>query len=80
MKTITIHVSEPVYREFQEFAKKTDRKTSQLIRDAMDLYRKQRMREKPSHSLLDHKPISLGKPLKPWKSRAELLENYFDRD
>ncbi len=80
MKTITVHVSEPIYREFQEFAERTDRKTAELIGEAMELYRDQRIRQRKTHSLLDHEPISLGKPLKPWKSRAELLENFFDRD
>lgn len=69
-----------MYREFQEFAKSTDRKTAELIREAMELYRDQRIRQRPTHSLLDHEPISLGKPLKPWKTRAELLESFFDRD
>ena len=80
MKTITVHVSEPIYREFQEFAKSTDRKTAELIREAMELFRDQRIRQRKSHSLLEHEPISLGKPLKPWKTRAELLESFFDRD
>ena len=80
MKTITVHVSEPIYREFKEFAKRTDRKTAELIREAMELYRDQRIHQRKTHSLLDHQPISLGKPLKPSKSRAELLENFFDRD
>ena len=80
MKAITIHVSEPVYREFQEFAKRTDRKAAELIREAMELYCAERIRRRGEHSLLDHEPISLGKPIKPWKSRADLLENYFDRD
>jgi hypothetical protein len=62
MKTITIHVSEPIYREFQEFAKLTDRKTAELIREAMELYRDERIRQRTTHSLLEHEPISLGKP------------------
>jgi hypothetical protein len=78
MKTITVHVSEPVYREFQRFAKQTDRKTAELIREAMELYRAQRIRPKKLHSLLDHTPVDLGKPLKPSRSRADLLENFFD--
>jgi hypothetical protein len=80
MKTITIHVSEPIYREFQDFAKSTDRKTAELIREAMELYCEQRIRSRKTHSLLEHEPISLGKPRRPWKSRAELLEDFFDRD
>jgi metal-responsive CopG/Arc/MetJ family transcriptional regulator len=78
MKTITIHVSEPVYREFQEFAKRTDRKTSELIREAMELYREQKIRRQTTHSVRDIKPVSVGKILKPWTSRAEMLEDFFD--
>ena len=80
MKTITLHVSEPIYREFQEFAKRTDRKTAELIREAMELYCADRIRRRGEHSLLDHEPISLGKPLRPAKTRADLLEHYFDRE
>ena len=80
MKTITVHVSEPVYREFQKFAKQTDRKTAELIREAMELYRNERIRRRKTHSLLEHEPVALGKLLKPWKNRAEMLENFFDRD
>lgn len=80
MKAITVHVSEPVYREYQQFAKKTDRKTAELIREAMDLYLAQRIRQRKTHSLLEHEPANLGKPLKPSRSRADLLEHFFDRD
>jgi hypothetical protein len=78
MKTITVHVSEPVYREFQEFAKRTDRKTSELIRDAMELYRQQKIRRTATHSVRDIPTMSVGKILKPWTSRAEMLEDFFD--
>ena len=36
MKTISINVSEPVYREFQRIAKAQDRTASELIRQAME--------------------------------------------
>ena len=78
MKTITVHVSEPIYHEFQSFAKKTDRKTAELIREAMELYCQQRIRQRKTHSLLDHEPVDMGKPLKPSRSRADLLESFFD--
>jgi len=78
MKTITVHVSEPIYREYQEFAKRTDRKTAELIREAMELYRAQRIRQRQTHSLLEHEPADMGKPLKPSRSRADLLEDFFD--
>lgn len=63
MKTITIKVSEPTYREFQQFAKQRDRSTSELIRQAMEEYRERHMRPRPS--LRNIEPTSVGKVLKP---------------
>ena len=80
LKSITIRVSEPTYREFQEFAKVTGRTAAELIREAIKLFRSRRIRRRKLHRLLDHKPVSLGKPLKPSRSRADLLEHFFDRD
>ena len=61
MKTITINVSEPTYREFQAYARRKDRKTSELIREAMELYRVQNIQDSGARSLKDLKPRSLGK-------------------
>ena len=58
MKTITINVSEPVYRDFREYALKTDRKASELIREAMELFRQQHMQRRTS--LRDRRPVSVG--------------------
>lgn len=58
MKTITINVSEPIYRDFQMFSRERDRSTSELIRDAMQEYRDARIR--PRASLRSLPPISLG--------------------
>lgn len=80
MKAITVHVSEPVYRDFQEHAKRTDRKTAELIRDAMNRYREQEICPRASHSIRDIQGISVGEILKPWKSRADMLEDFHDRD
>jgi predicted transcriptional regulator len=40
MKTITINVSEPVYRDFQLYAKAQDRTASELVRQAMEEFRR----------------------------------------
>ncbi len=63
MKTITINVSEPVYRDFQQYAKVQDRPTSELIREAMALFRDERIR--PRRSLRELEPLSLGRVLAP---------------
>ena len=71
MKTITINVSEPVYREFQERARKVDRTASELIREAMEYYVRNRLRE--SRSVLAFPPLDLGKMKKPLRPKDDLL-------
>ena len=71
MKTITIHVSEKVYSDFQHFAKKADRKASELIREAMELYRQQHMQRRTS--LRDRQPTSVGGPIQPVTAKDDLL-------
>jgi predicted nucleic acid-binding protein len=81
MKTITINVSEPVYRDFAEYARRQDRTTSELIREAMEAYRDLRIRPRPS--LKELRPLSLGSLLKPMHRgidstflvQAEVLEH-----
>jgi len=70
-KTITINVSEPVYREFQERARKVDRTVSELIREAMEYYVRDRRRE--PRSVLALPALDLGKMKKPLSSQDDLL-------
>ena len=72
MKTITINVSEPVYRDFKKLARQLDRPTSELIREAMEEYRQHRIQARPS--LRDLKPLSLGKILRPLAVGGDLLD------
>jgi len=72
MKTITINVSEPVYRDFQEHARREDRSTSELIREAMAAYRDEHIR--PRGSLRQLAPLSLGEVLHPIAPGDDLLE------
>ena len=76
MKTITVNVSEPVYEEFQRHARKTDRKTSELIREAMELYRQQHLMR--STSLRDRRPASVGGPIQPITGEDDLLGEMLD--
>jgi hypothetical protein len=71
MKTISVNVSEPVYEDFMEHAQRTDRTAAELIREAMDLFRIQRIR--PRTSLTELKPLNLGKTLRPLSNRDDLL-------
>lgn len=78
MKAVTIHVSEPVYREFKEQARRRERPASELIRAAMDEYRERHFRS--GTSLAEPLPAaSVGAVLESWGSRAELLGSYLDR-
>ncbi len=76
MKTITINVSEPVYRDFQEYSRKQDRTTSELIREAMEAYRDSHIRPRPS--LKELKPLSLGKVIKPLRPGDDILGEMLD--
>lgn len=80
MKPITINVSEPVYRLFAAEAKKRDRKTSELIRDAMELYLSEKVR--PSRSLDAWEPVSLGAVKSDWADgsfRGEMIDARYSR-
>jgi hypothetical protein len=71
MKTISVNVSKPVYDDFMTHARRTDRKAAELIREAMELFRSQRIR--PRTSLAALKPLNLGKTLRPLTNRDDLL-------
>jgi hypothetical protein len=76
MKTITVNVSEPVYEEFREYARKVDRKTSELIREAMELYRRQHMRRRTS--LRNRHPVNVGGPIRPITAEDDILGGMID--
>ena len=71
MKTVTVNVSEPVYEEFQAFAKRKDRKASELIREAMELYRQLHMQRRTT--LRDRRPASVGGPILPVTAEDDVL-------
>jgi predicted transcriptional regulator len=76
MKTITINVSEPVYREFQAYARLHDRSASELVRQAMEEFHRTHLQ--PAGSLRDLSPVSLGKVLRPLSAGDDLLEDMLD--
>ena len=78
MKAVTVHLDDPVYREFQKVARKARRSTSELIREAMEAYRRTLI--KKQSSLAEAGPAaSVGQILTPWAGRGDLLEGFFDR-
>lgn len=76
MRTITVNVSEPVYQEFRQYALKTDRKASELIREAMELYRQQHMQRQTS--LKDRRPVSVGGPIQAITGEDDILGGMLD--
>lgn len=76
MKTITVNVSEPVYQDFRLYARRTDRKASELIREAMELYRQTHMQRRTT--LRDRRPASVGGAIQPITSNDDLLEDMLD--
>lgn len=76
MKTITVNVSEPVYRDFQDYASRSDRKTSELIREAMEEYRRRHIERRTS--LRNRIPVSVGGPINPFHSKDDLLGEMLD--
>lgn len=71
MKPITVNVSEAIYRDFQAYAKVADRTTSELIREAMEAFWRERIQ--PQGSLKDLRPLSLGKVTCPLSSEDDIL-------
>jgi predicted transcriptional regulator len=71
MKTITINVSEPVYRDFQEYARTNDRTASELIREAMEDYRQRKIHVQTS--LRELEPTSAGRVIKELTAEDDLL-------
>ena len=76
MKTITVNVSEPVYEEFRAYAAQVDRKTSELIREAMEEYRQLHMNRQTS--LRDRRPTSVGGPIEPIIGEDDILGEMLD--
>ena len=76
MKTITVNVSEPVYEEFRRASRSQGRPTSELIREAMETYRRDYLR--PLSDLSGFRPQSAGKMLKPLTREDDLLADMLE--
>jgi hypothetical protein len=73
MKTITINVSEPVYADFKAASQTAGRPTSELIREAMEFYRRERLR--PAGDLRSFRPRSAGRVLHDLEAQDDLLQD-----
>lgn len=76
MKTITLNVSEPVYEDFRRASESQGRPTSELIREAMEQYRRSRLR--PRSDLREFRPRSLGNVARPLSREDDLLDEMMD--
>ena len=76
MRTITINVSEPVYAEYRRAARAMGRPTSELIREAMEAYRRSHLA--PRADLRRFEPVSLGRVLRPLSADDDLLAEMLD--
>jgi Arc/MetJ-type ribon-helix-helix transcriptional regulator len=72
MNTITVDVPDPLYRDFQDYAERVGRTVSDLIREAMELYRDQRIACRGMDGR-DIPTYSVGKVLKPLSPDDDLL-------
>jgi metal-responsive CopG/Arc/MetJ family transcriptional regulator len=77
MKTITVNVSEPVYDEFQNYARRMERKASELIREAMEEYRQAHMQR--TTTLRERRPVSVGGPIEAITEDDDILGEMLDQ-
>jgi hypothetical protein len=76
MRTISVSVSKADYEAFRRGSKRLQRSIAQLIREAMALYREERLELK---SRLSELPVLVGhRPLAGLPARGELYEEMFD--
>ena len=71
MKTITVNVSDPIYRDFTVYAKQVGNSASELIRRAMEDYHQRFILRKTT--LRNRRPASVGGLLQPIGREEDLL-------
>lgn len=76
MKTITVNVSDPIYRDFSIYAKQVGNTASELIRRAMEDYHQRYILRKTT--LRNRCPSSVGGPVQPIGRDEDLLGEMLD--
>jgi hypothetical protein len=76
MKTITIHVPEETYRAYQQYAAKSGKSASELIRAAMDQYYTKHLSS--SGSVFDSHPAHVGTISRTVEAGDDLLEEMLE--
>jgi hypothetical protein len=78
MKTISVSVSTQDYEAFRRGSRRLKRPIAQLIREAMAMYREERLEEK---SRLVELPVLVGhRPLSALPGRADIYEEIFGEE
>ena len=76
MRTISVSVSKADYEAFRRASKRLQRSIAQLIREAMTLYREERLEQK---GRLRELPVLVGhRPLGPLPTRAEVYDEILE--
>lgn len=76
MKTITVNVSDPIYRDFSHYAKQVGNSASELIRRAMEDYHQRFIVKKTT--LRNRRPASVGGVVQPIGRGDDLLGEMLD--
>jgi hypothetical protein len=71
MKAISIYVADQTYAEFRKYARHVNRPVAELIREAMEWYRTNRIQPQAA---LERMPVSSRPRLKSRWTRAEIQE------
>jgi hypothetical protein len=78
MKTISVSVSKEDYEAFRRGSRRLKRPIAQLIREAMAVYREERLEDK---TRLVDLPVLVGhRPLSALPGRAEIYEEIFAKE
>jgi len=77
MKTITLNVSDAVYQDFAQEAKRTKRPAAELIRQAMEVFHEERLSRRGS--LRDRRPFAAGAPVQPITRDDDILGEMLSR-
>lgn len=78
MKTVTIHISDPVYAQLEAQARQANQQPTEFISEVLVHSLQAGASSASPHSVLDIKSFPLGPPAQPWTTRAEMLEGFMD--
>jgi hypothetical protein len=78
LKTIRIEVTEPVFEDFRRASKSEGRPMAEIIREAMESYRRLHLR--PKADLRTFRPRSLGPVRRPLRRGDDLLAELRERE